>query len=131
MQEIEVENYFSKENYKKQLDNMVKKTIDERKEEVVKNKAQTKFSSKKKKFVKSGNLMEMFMPKKIETNNNNTNNSQNNNNNKSNVNTPIQTPKTNKLNDFIKNLNKKKIINLKKNLENKTNKINYNKNKKN
>ena len=51
MQEIEVENYFSKENYKKQLDNMVKKTIDERKEEVVKNKAQTKFGSKKKKFV--------------------------------------------------------------------------------
>ena len=50
MQEIEVENYFSKENYKKQLDNMVKKTIDERKEEVVKNKAQTKLGSKKKKI---------------------------------------------------------------------------------
>ena len=131
LQEIEVENYFSKENYKKQLDNMVKKTIDERKEEVVKNKAQTKLGSKKKKFVKSGNLMEMFMPKKIETNNNNTNNSQNNNNNKSNVNTPIQTPKTNKLNDPIKNLNKKEIINLKKNIESDSNNMSSNQNNQN
>ena len=38
LDEIDLENYFSKEKYKRQIDDIVKKTMEDRKEEVIKNK---------------------------------------------------------------------------------------------
>lgn len=70
LNEIDLENYFSKEKYLKQIDDIVKKTKEEKKEEIIKNKIQTKLESKKKKFIKSGNFMEIFNQKN--TNNFNT-----------------------------------------------------------
>jgi hypothetical protein len=76
-----MENYFSKQKYKKQIDDIVKKTLDERKEEENKNKAQAKLEAKKKKYYKSGNFhMEIFKQNKAETNVNNLSNSPNESN---------------------------------------------------
>ena len=49
LEEIEAENYYSKEKYKRQIDDIVKKTTEERKEEIIKSKAQAKLEAKKKK----------------------------------------------------------------------------------
>ena len=79
LDDIYMENFFSKEKYKKQIDEIVKKTIEERKEEEIKNKAQAKLEAKKKKYFKSGNFhMEIFKQNKAETNINNSENSHNN-----------------------------------------------------
>ena len=52
LDEIYLENFFSKEKYKKQIDDIVKKTIEERKEEEIKNKVHAKLEAKKKKYFK-------------------------------------------------------------------------------
>ena len=63
LNEIDLENYYSKEKYKRQIDNIVKKTIEERKEEVIKKKQEDKKKKKKKKLIKPVNFMELFKPK--------------------------------------------------------------------
>ena len=52
LDEIDLENYFSKEKYKRQIDDIVKKTMEERKEEVIKNKAHAKSKQKRKNLLK-------------------------------------------------------------------------------
>ena len=83
LDEIDLENYFSKEKYKRQIDDIVKKTMEERKEEVIKNKAHAKLEAKKKKFIKAGNFMEIFGKGKVDNpspiNNNKDSNNINNN----------------------------------------------------
>ena len=63
LNEIDLENYYSKEKYKRQIDNIVKKTIEERKEEVIKKKQEDKLEAKKKKLIKPVNFMELFKRK--------------------------------------------------------------------
>lgn len=101
LDEIDLENYFSKEKYKRQIDDIVKKTMEERKEEVIKNKAHAKLEAKKKKFIKSGNFMEIFGKGKVDNpspiNNNNNKDSNNINNN-----TPSKSSRTNLKNEAEK-----------------------------
>ena len=130
LDEIDLEIYFSKENYKKQIDDILKKTIEERKEEAIKNKAQAKLVAKKKKFVRSGTFMEIFNsnsnPQMLNNNNNNNNNTDVNNNlnnnnlnnnnlnnkNNNNKNTPSKSPKTNHKNEIEKSpMENQNIIN--------------------
>ena len=96
LDEIDLENYFSKEKYKKQIDEIVKKTMEERKEEVIKNKAQAKLEAKKKKFIKAGNFMEMFNKNSNAQMPNNNPNSTNNNN------TPTKSSRINQKNEAEK-----------------------------
>ena len=106
LDEIYMENYFSKQKYKKQIDDIVKKTLDERKDEENKNKAQAKLEAKKKKYNKSGNFhMEIFNQNKAETNINNSSNSPNvsNSTNKNNNNLPSTTVNTNIKNEEPRN----------------------------
>lgn len=100
LDEIDLENYFSKEKYKRQIDDIVKKTMEERKEEVIKNKAHAKLEAKKKKFIKSGNFMEIFGKGKVDNPNpiNNNNKDSNNINN----NTPSKSSRTNLKNEAEK-----------------------------
>ena len=105
LDEIYMENYFSKQKYKKQIDDIVKKTLDERKDEENKNKAHAKLEAKKKKYNKSGNFhMEIFNQNKAETNINNSSNSPNvsNSTNKNN-NLPSTTVNTNIKNEEPRN----------------------------
>ena len=105
LDEIYMEIYFSKQKYKKQIDDIVKKTLDERKDEENKNKAQAKLEAKKKKYNKSGNFhMEIFNQNKAETNINNSSNSPNvsNSTNKNN-NLPSTTVNTNIKNEEPRN----------------------------
>jgi len=99
LDEIDLENYFSKEKYKRQIDDIVKKTMEERKEEVIKNKAHAKLEAKKKKFIKSGNFMEIFGKGKVDNpspiNNNKDSNNINNN-------TPSKSSRTNLKNEAEK-----------------------------
>ena len=113
LDEIYMENFFSKEKYKKQIDDIVKKTIEEGKEEEIKNKVHAKLEAKKKKYFKPGNFhMEIFKQNKAETNISNSKNSskisintiKNNNNNINNL--PSTTTNTN-----IKNENPKHTFN--------------------
>ena len=106
LDEIYMENFFSKEKYKKQIDDIVKKTIEEGKEEEIKNKAHAKLEAKKKKYFKPGNFhMEIFKQNKAETNISNSKNSskisintiKNNNNNINNL--PSTTTNTNTKNE--------------------------------
>ena len=101
LDEIDLENYFSKEKYKRQIDDIVKKTMEERKEEVIKNKAHAKLEAKKKKFIKAGNFMEIFGKGKVDNpspiNNNNNKDSNNINNN-----TPSKSSRTNLKNEAEK-----------------------------
>ena len=106
LDEIYMENFFSKEKYKKQIDDIVKKTIEEGKEEEIKNKAHAKLEAKKKKYFKQGNFhMEIFKQNKAETNISNSKNSskisintiKNNNNNINNL--PSTTTNTNTKNE--------------------------------
>jgi len=106
LDEIYMENYFSKQKYKKQIDDIVKKTLDERKDEENKNKAQAKLEAKKKKYNKSGNFhMEIFNQNKAETNINNSSNSPNVSNStyKNNNNLPSTTVNTNIKNEEPRN----------------------------
>ena len=106
LDEIYMEIYFSKQKYKKQIDDIVKKTLDERKDEENKNKAQAKLEAKKKKYNKSGNFhMEIFNQNKAETNINNSSNSPNvsNSTNKNNNNLPSTTVNTNIKNEEPRN----------------------------
>ena len=106
LDEIYMENYFSKQKYKKQIDDIVKKTLDERKDEENKNKAHAKLEAKKKKYNKSGNFhMEIFNQNKAETNINNSSNSPNvsNSTNKNNNNLPSTTVNTNIKNEEPRN----------------------------
>lgn len=100
LDEIDLENYFSKEKYKKQIDEIVKKTMEERKEEVIKNKAQAKLEAKKKKFIKTGGFMEIFGKGKADNpspiNNNKDANNVNNNN------SPSKSSRTNLRNEAEK-----------------------------
>ncbi len=100
LDEIDLENYFSKEKYKRQIDDIVKKTMEERKEEVIKNKAHAKLEAKKKKFIKSGNFMEIFGKGKVDNPSpiNNNNKDSNNINN----NTPSKSSRTNLKNEAEK-----------------------------
>ena len=99
LDEIDLENYFSKEKYKRQIDDIVKKTMEDRKEEVIKNKAHAKLEAKKKKFIKSGNFMEIFGKGKVDNpspiNNNKDSNNINNN-------TPSKSSRTNLKNEAEK-----------------------------
>ena len=99
LDEIDLENYFSKEKYKRQIDDIVKKTMEERKEEVIKNKAHAKLEAKKKKFIKAGNFMEIFGKGKVDNpspiNNNKDSNNINNN-------TPSKSSRTNLKNEAEK-----------------------------
>ena len=105
LDEIYMENFFSKEKYKKQIDDIVKKTIEEGKEEEIKNKAHAKLEAKKKKYFKPGNFhMEIFKQNKAETNISNSKNSSKisintikNNNNINNL--PSTTTNTNTKNE--------------------------------
>ena len=106
LDEIYMENFFSKEKYKKQIDDIVKKTIEEGKEEEIKNKVHAKLEAKKKKYFKPGNFhMEIFKQNKAETNISNSKNSskisintiKNNNNNINNL--PSTTTNTNTKNE--------------------------------
>ena len=106
LDEIYMENFFSKEKYKKQIDDIVKKTIEEGKEEEIKNKVHAKLEAKKKKYFKPGNFhMEIFKQNKAETNVSNSKNSskisintiKNNNNNINNL--PSTTTNTNTKNE--------------------------------
>jgi len=103
LDEIDLENYFSKEKYKRQIDDIVKKTMEERKEEVIKNKAHAKLEAKKKKFIKTGGFMEIFGKGKADNpspiNNNKDANNINNNN------SPSKSSRTN-----LKNVAEKPII---------------------
>ena len=104
LDEIYMENYFSKQKYKKQIDDIVKKNL--RKDEENKNKAQAKLEAKKKKYNKSGNFhMEIFNQNKAETNINNSSNSPNvsNSTNKNNNNLPSTTVNTNIKNEEPRN----------------------------
>ena len=100
LDEIDLENYFSKEKYKRQIDDIVKKTMEERKEEVIKNKAQAKLEAKKKKFIKTGGFMEIFGKGKADNpspiNNNKDANNINNNN------SPSKSSRTNLRNEAEK-----------------------------
>ncbi len=100
LDEIDLENYFSKEKYKRQIDDIVKKTMEERKEEAIKNKAHAKLEAKKKKFIKSGNFMEIFGKGKVDNPSpiNNNNKDSNNINN----NTPSKSSRTNLKNEAEK-----------------------------
>ena len=100
LDEIDMENYFSKEKYKRQIDDIVKKTMEERKEEVIKNKAHAKLEAKKKKFIKAGNFMEIFGKGKVDNPSpiNNNNKDSNNINN----NTPSKSSRTNLKNEAEK-----------------------------
>ena len=105
LDEIYMENYFSKQKYKKQIDDIVKKNLYDRKDEENKNKAQAKLEAKKKKYNKSGNFhMEIFNQNKAETNINNSSNSPNvsNSTNKNN-NLPSTTVNTNIKNEEPRN----------------------------
>ena len=99
LDEIDLENYFSKEKYKRQIDDIVKKTMEDRKEEVIKNKAHAKMEAKKKKFIKAGNFMEIFGKGKADNpspiNNNKDSNNINNN-------TPSKSSRTNLKNEAEK-----------------------------
>ena len=99
LDEIDLENYFSKEKYKRQIDDIVKKTMEDRKEEVIKNKAHAKLEAKKKKFIKAGNFMEIFGKGKVDNpspiNNNKDSNNINNN-------TPSKSSRTNLKNEAEK-----------------------------
>ena len=106
LDEIYMENFFSKEKYKKQIDDIVKKTIEEGKEEEIKNKVHAKLEAKKKKYFKPRNFhMEIFKQNKAETNISNSKNSskisintiKNNNNNINNL--PSTTTNTNTKNE--------------------------------
>ena len=105
LDEIYMENFFSKEKYKKQIDDIVKKTIEEGKEEEIKNKVHAKLEAKKKKYFKPGNFhMEIFKQNKAETNVSNSKNSSKisnitikNNNNINNL--PSTTTNTNTKNE--------------------------------
>ena len=106
LDEIYMENFFSKEKYKKQIDDIIKKTIEEGKEEEIKNKVHAKLEAKKKKYFKLGNFhMEIFKQNKAETNISNSKNSskisintiKNNNNNINNL--PSTTTNTNTKNE--------------------------------
>ena len=106
LDEIYMENFFSNEKYKKQIDDIVKKTIEEGKEEEIKNKVHAKLEAKKKKYFKPGNFhMEIFKQNKAETNISNSKNSskisintiKNNNNNINNL--PSTTTNTNTKNE--------------------------------
>ena len=68
LEEIEAENYYSKEKYKKEIDDIVKKASEERKEEIIKNKAQAKLEAKKKKFIRQGTFMDLFKTPQKDTN---------------------------------------------------------------
>lgn len=106
LDEIYMENYFSKQKYKKQIDDIVKKNLYDRKDEENKNKAQAKLEAKKKKYNKSGNFhMEIFNQNKAETNINNSSNSPNvsNSTNKNNNNLPSTTVNTNIKNEEPRN----------------------------
>ena len=106
LDEIYMENYFSKQKYKKQIDDIVKKNLYDRKDEENKNKAQAKLEAKKKKYNKSGNFhMEIFNQNKAETNINNSPNSPNvsNSTNKNNNNLPSTTVNTNIKNEEPRN----------------------------
>ena len=106
LDEIYMENYFSKQKYKKQIDDIVKKNLYDRKDEENKNKAQAKLEAKKKKYIKSGNFhMEIFNQNKAETNINNSSNSPNvsNSTNKNNNNLPSTTVNTNIKNEEPRN----------------------------
>ena len=88
LEEIDFENYFCREKYKKQIDDIVKKSLEENQEEIIKNKNQEKIRAKNKKHTKGGNLMEVYnsrkntMPDKSNNNlKNDLNNNENNNNN--------------------------------------------------
>ena len=100
LDEIDLENYFSKEKYKRQIDDIVKKTMEERKEEVIKNKAHAKLEAKKKKFIKTGGFMEIFGKGKADNpspiNNNKDANNINNNN------SPSKSSRTNLRNEAEK-----------------------------
>ena len=100
LDEIDLENYFSKEKYKRQIDDIVKKTMEDRKEEVIKNKAHAKLEAKKKKFIKAGNFMEIFGKGKVDNPSpiNNNNKDSNNINN----NTPSKSSRTNLKNEAEK-----------------------------
>lgn len=99
LDEIDLENYFSKEKYKRQIDDIVKKTMEDRKEEVIKNKAHAKLEAKKKKFIKAGNFMKIFGKGKVDNpspiNNNKDSNNINNN-------TPSKSSRTNLKNEAEK-----------------------------
>ena len=105
LDEIYMENFFSKEKYKKQINDVVKKTIEEGKEEEIKNKVHAKLEAKKKKYFKPGNFhMEIFKQNKAETNISNSKNSSKisintikNNNNINNL--PSTTTNTNTKNE--------------------------------
>ena len=106
LDEIYMENYFSKQKYKKQIDDIVKKNLYDRKDEENKYKAQAKLEAKKKKYNKSGNFhMEIFNQNKAETNINNSSNSPNvsNSTNKNNNNLPSTTVNTNIKNEEPRN----------------------------
>ena len=106
LDEIYMENYFSKQKYKKRVDDIVKKNLYDRKDEENKNKAQAKLEAKKKKYNKSGNFhMEIFNQNKAETNINNSSNSPNvsNSTNKNNNNLPSTTVNTNIKNEEPRN----------------------------
>ena len=90
LEEIDFENYFCREKYKKQIDDIVKKSLEENQEEIIKNKNQEKIRAKNKKHTKGGNLMEVYnsrkntMPDKSNNNlKNDLNNNENNNNTQS------------------------------------------------
>ena len=79
LDEIDLEKIFSKEKYKKQIGEILRKTIEERKEEIIKQKLEDKLEAKKKKLIKPGNFLELFNPKKNDNiNHNKIINSQNN-----------------------------------------------------
>ena len=110
LDEIYMENFFSKEKYKKQIDDIVKKTLEEGKEEEIKNKLHAKLEAKKKRYFKPGNFhMEIYKQNKAETNINNSKNSskisintiKNNNNNINNL--PSTSANTNIKNENPKN----------------------------
>jgi len=104
LNEIDMENNFSKEKYKNKIFNIIKKTDEERKEMAIKNRAQIKLQTKRKKYLKSvGNFLETFKSNKAETvasTNHNTNNINKINHN---INTPSQSSKTNNKNKELKN----------------------------
>ena len=103
LEEIDLENYFSKEKYKKQIDDIVKKTIPDN-EEIMKNKVQAKIRAKNRKL--TGNFMEVYNSRKSVVPNNFNANSNNANN------TPSKSPQNNNKNESEKksienNLDKK------------------------
>ena len=93
LEEIDLENYFSKEKYKKQIDDIVKKTIPDN-EEIMKNKVQAKIRAKNRKL--TGNFMEVYNSRKSVVPNNFNANSNNANN------TPSKSPQNNNKNESEK-----------------------------